>query len=46
VDHGRVVGWNIAATTEEDAEAPEILWAEMANESTRLDTKCTEGKED
>jgi hypothetical protein len=31
-DHERVVGWNLAATTEKDMEAAEKLWMELARE--------------
>jgi hypothetical protein len=30
--HGRVVGWNIAAMTEEDAKAAEQVWKELAKQ--------------
>jgi hypothetical protein len=30
--HERVVGWNIAAITEEDVKAAETLWKELAKE--------------
>jgi len=41
-DYERVVGWNVAAMTEEDAEAAEKLWMELAKERTQLDAECTE----
>ena len=40
-DHERVVGWNLAAMTEEDTEAAETLWMELAKERTQLDAECT-----
>jgi len=39
--HERVVGWNLAAMTEEDAKAAEKLWMELAKERARLDAECT-----
>jgi hypothetical protein len=36
-----VVGWNLAAMTGEDAEAAEMLWAELAKERAHLDAECT-----
>jgi len=39
--HERVVGWNIAAMTEEDAKAAEKLWMELAKERAHLDAECT-----
>jgi len=41
-DHERVVGWNLAAMTEKDAEAAEKLWTELARERAHLDAECTE----
>jgi len=41
-DHERVVGWNLAAMMEEDGEAAEKLWMELAKERTQLDAECTE----
>jgi hypothetical protein len=43
-DHERVVGWNLAAMTEEDAKAAVKLWMELAKERTQLDAECTEDK--
>jgi hypothetical protein len=40
-DDERVVGWNLAAMTEEDGEAVEKLWMELAKERTQLDAECT-----
>ena len=39
--HERVVGWNLAAVTEEDAKAAEKLWMELAKGRARLDAECT-----
>jgi len=39
--HERVVGWNLAAMTEEDAKAAEKLWMELAKGRAHLDTECT-----
>jgi hypothetical protein len=39
--HEWVVGWNIAAMTEEDAKAVEKLWMELAKERAHLDAECT-----
>jgi len=39
--HERVVGWNLAAMTEEDAKAAEKLWMELAKERAHLDAECT-----
>ena len=41
-DHGRVVGWNLAEMTEENTEAAEKLWAELAKGRAYLDAECTE----
>jgi len=41
-DHERVVGWNLAAMTEEDKEAAKKLWMASAKESAHLDAACTE----
>jgi len=41
-DHERVVGLNVAAMPEEDAEAAEKLWMELAKERIQLDAECTE----
>jgi len=41
VDHERVVRWYLAAMTEEDAEAAEELWTELAKEGAHLDAECT-----
>ena len=40
VDHERVVGRNLAALTEEDAEAAEKVWMELAKERAHLDAEC------
>jgi len=42
MDHERVVGWNLAAMMDEDAEAAEKLWMELAKERTQQDAECTE----
>jgi len=39
--HERVVGWNLAAMTEEDAKAAEKLWMELVKERAHLDAECT-----
>jgi len=39
-DHEMVVGWNLAAMTEEDAKATEKLWRELAKERAHLDAEC------
>jgi hypothetical protein len=39
--HERVVGWNLAAITEEDAKAVEKLWMELEKETADLDAECT-----
>jgi hypothetical protein len=40
--HEGVVGWNIAAMTEEeDAEAAQKTWMELAKERAHLDAECT-----
>jgi len=39
--HVRVVGWNFAAMTKEDAKAVEKLWMELATEKAHLDAECT-----
>jgi len=36
-----VVGWNLAAMTEEDMEAVEKLWMEVTKERAHLDVECT-----
>jgi hypothetical protein len=41
-DHGRVVGWNLAAMMEKDTEEAETLWMEFGKERTQLDAECTE----
>jgi hypothetical protein len=41
-DHATVVGWNLAAMTEKDAEAAEKLWTELAMERAHQDAECTE----
>ena len=43
-DHGRVVGWNLAAMTEKDVEAAGKLWAELAKERAQLDAEYTVDK--
>jgi len=43
-DHARVVRWNLAAMMEEDVEAVEKLWAELAKVRAHLDAECTEDK--
>jgi len=43
-DHERVVGCNLAATTEKDAEAVEKLCIELAKERAQLDVECTEDR--
>jgi len=40
--YGRVVGWNVAAMTEEDMETGEKLWMELASNRTQQDVECTE----
>jgi len=40
-DNEREVWWNLAAMTEEDAEAAEKLWTELAKERAHLDAECT-----
>ena len=42
--HERVVGWNLAAMTEEDAMGAEKLWMELAKERAHLDAECTADK--
>ena len=42
--HGKVVGWNLAAMTEEDAKAAQKLWMELANARAHLDEECTADK--
>jgi hypothetical protein len=37
----RVVGWNLAAMTKEDAKAAEKLWMELVKERADLDAECT-----
>ena len=39
--HERVGGWNLAGMTEEDAEAAEMPWIELAKETAHLDAACT-----
>ena len=46
VDHERVVGWNLLAMTEKDAEAAEKLWKELVKERAQLDAECTEDEVD
>jgi len=41
-DHERVVGWNSAAMAENNWEAAEKLWRELAKERAHLDAECTE----
>jgi len=40
-DHEKVVGWNVDAMTEEDLEAAEKLWRELAKERAYLSAECT-----
>jgi len=42
VDQGLVVGWILAAMTEEDVETAQKLWAEQAKERAHLDAEYTE----
>jgi hypothetical protein len=44
VDHEKVVWWKLAANTEENAEAVEMQWMELAKERTHLDAEGTEDK--
>jgi hypothetical protein len=37
-----VVGWNLAAKTEEDEEAAKTRWMELVNERARVDSVCVE----
>jgi hypothetical protein len=39
VGHKQVVGWNIAAMTEDDAKAAEKLWMKLAKERAYLDAE-------
>jgi len=39
--HESVVGWNLAATTEEDANGAKKQWMELAKDSAHLDVECT-----
>jgi len=39
--HGKVVGWILAAMTEEDVKAAEKLWMELEKERAHLDAECT-----
>ena len=41
-DHGRLVGSNLAAMTENDFEAAEKVCRELAKERAHLDAECTE----
>ena len=41
-DHERVVGWNLAAMTEEDMEAAEKLWADLAKKRAHLHVEFKE----
>jgi len=41
VGHERVVGWNLAAMTEENAKAAEKLWTELEKERVHQDAECT-----
>jgi hypothetical protein len=38
-DHGRIVGWNLAAMTEKDVEAAEMQWMELVKERAQLDAE-------
>jgi len=42
MDHERVAGRNLPAMTEENAEAAEKLWVELAKKRAHLDAECTE----
>jgi hypothetical protein len=39
--HERIVGWNLAAMTEEDMKPVEKLWMQLAKERGHLDAECT-----
>ena len=39
--HERVLGWNLAAMTEEDAKAAKKRWMELATQRAHLDAECT-----
>lgn len=39
-DHKSLVGWNIAAMTEQDFEAAENLWIALPTESAHLRPEC------
>jgi hypothetical protein len=41
-DCERVVGWNLVAMMQKDAEAAEKLWMELTKERAQLDAECTE----
>jgi len=45
-DHERVIGWDLAAMTKEDAEAADKLWIELVKERTQLDAECTEDEQE
>jgi len=38
--HERVVGWKVAAQTEENADAAEKLWTELGQGRAHLDVAC------
>jgi len=40
-DHVQVVGWNLAAMTNEDEKAAEMLWIELEGQRARLDEVFT-----
>jgi len=43
-DHERVAGWNLGAMMEQNLEAAEKLWMELAKERAHLSAECTEDK--
>jgi hypothetical protein len=43
-DQEMAVGWNVAAMTEEDSEAAEKVWTELAKKRTHQDAECTSGE--
>jgi len=40
-DHVQVMGWNLAAMSQEDEKAVEKLWNELEGQRARLDEECT-----
>jgi len=40
-DHVQVIGWNLAAMSQEDEEAAEKLWRELERERAHLGEECT-----